>query len=143
MISMGLVWDRAMAVISGRLGILLSLAVLLLILPPIAQAAVNTRRDRQSMMVVIQPSTGNVLAVAQNAPADAQGPIALTACVDASVNSCDAEALCPVRGRWNPVNDAIRDALASVSLADLTANPCQSHGRAALTAPPAVPAAAQ
>ncbi|WP_416367325.1 penicillin-binding transpeptidase domain-containing protein [Nocardia terpenica] len=29
-------------------------------------------------MVVLQPSTGNVLAVAQNAPADAQGPIALT-----------------------------------------------------------------
>lgn len=29
-------------------------------------------------MVVIQPSTGNVLALAQNAPADAQGPIALT-----------------------------------------------------------------
>ena len=29
-------------------------------------------------IVAIQPSTGNVLAVAQNAPADAQGPIALT-----------------------------------------------------------------
>ncbi|MGV9677210.1 penicillin-binding transpeptidase domain-containing protein [Nocardia sp. NPDC003482] len=29
-------------------------------------------------MVVIQPSTGNVLALAQNAPADGQGPIALT-----------------------------------------------------------------
>lgn len=41
MISMGLVWDRAMAVISGRLGILLSLAVLLLILPPIAQAGLE------------------------------------------------------------------------------------------------------
>ena len=71
------------------------------------------------------------------------GPIALTACVDGSASSCDAEALCPVRGRWNPVNEAIRDALASVSLADLTANPCQSHGRTAPTAPPAVPVAAQ
>ena len=29
-------------------------------------------------IVAIQPSTGNLLAVAQNAPADAQGPIALT-----------------------------------------------------------------
>ncbi|MFI5781447.1 penicillin-binding transpeptidase domain-containing protein [Nocardia sp. NPDC051570] len=29
-------------------------------------------------LVVIQPSTGNLLALAQNAPADAQGPIALT-----------------------------------------------------------------
>ncbi|GAA1015190.1 penicillin-binding transpeptidase domain-containing protein [Nocardiopsis tropica] len=41
-----------------------------------AQAAVNTRRDRQSMMVVIQPSTGNVLAVAQNPEADKLGSLA-------------------------------------------------------------------
>ncbi|MGU3437926.1 penicillin-binding transpeptidase domain-containing protein [Actinomycetes bacterium M1A6_2h] len=32
----------------------------------------------QSAIVAIRPSTGGVLAVAQNAPADAQGPIALT-----------------------------------------------------------------
>lgn len=31
-----------------------------------------------AVIVAIQPSTGNLLAVAQNAPADAQGPIALT-----------------------------------------------------------------
>ncbi|GAB3125872.1 penicillin-binding transpeptidase domain-containing protein [Tsukamurella serpentis] len=41
-----------------------------------AQAAVNTRRDRQSMMVVVQPSTGNVLAVAQNPEADKLGSLA-------------------------------------------------------------------
>ncbi len=41
-----------------------------------AQAAVNTRRDRQSMMVVIQPSTGDVLAVAQNPEADKLGSLA-------------------------------------------------------------------
>ncbi|OWK28146.1 hypothetical protein SPMU_30000 [Sphingomonas mucosissima] len=45
MISMGLVWDRAMAVISGRLGILLSLAVILLILPPVAQAGLEAISD--------------------------------------------------------------------------------------------------
>ena len=41
MISIGTVWDRAMAVIAGRLGILLTLAFFLLIVPPIAQAALD------------------------------------------------------------------------------------------------------
>ncbi|PZW44968.1 BadM/Rrf2 family transcriptional regulator [Humitalea rosea] len=47
------------------------------------------------------------------------GPIALTACVDGAVGACDAEATCPVRGRWDPVNDAIRSALSAITLADL------------------------
>ncbi|MHA4849402.1 penicillin-binding transpeptidase domain-containing protein [Rhodococcus sp. MSC1_016] len=42
-----------------------------------AQNAVNARTD-QAMMVVIQPSTGDVLAVAQNKAADRDGPVALT-----------------------------------------------------------------
>ena len=56
------------------------------------------------------------------------GPIALTACVDGASGNCEAEALCPVRGRWDPVNDAIRNALSAVTVADL-ANPisCSSH----------------
>ncbi|WP_019203434.1 penicillin-binding transpeptidase domain-containing protein [Tsukamurella sp. 1534] len=41
-----------------------------------AQAAVDTRRDKQAMMVVIQPSTGDVLAVAQNPEADKLGSLA-------------------------------------------------------------------
>lgn len=49
------------------------------------------------------------------------GPIALTACVDGAVGECDAEAICPVRGRWDPVNDAIRGALAAITVADLAA----------------------
>ena len=47
------------------------------------------------------------------------GPIALTACVDGAIGGCDAEAMCPVRGRWDPVNRAIRNALADVTVADL------------------------
>ena len=43
-----------------------------------AQQAVNVRKDDPTMMVVIQPSTGRLLAVAQNALADAQGPLATT-----------------------------------------------------------------
>ncbi|MFL6122384.1 penicillin-binding transpeptidase domain-containing protein [Actinophytocola sp.] len=41
-----------------------------------AQAAVNTE-PTPSVIVAMQPSTGELLAVAQNASADAQGPIAL------------------------------------------------------------------
>ena len=42
-----------------------------------AQNAVNTT-GKQAMIVVIKPSTGEILAVAQNAAADAQGPLATT-----------------------------------------------------------------
>lgn len=49
-----------------------------------------------------------------------EGPIALTACVDGAAESCDVEALCPMRGNWNKVNAAIQDALTNVSLADMS-----------------------
>lgn len=42
-----------------------------------AQQAVDARTD-QAMMVVIEPSTGKLLAVAQNEAADRDGPVALT-----------------------------------------------------------------
>src|SRR3546814_1432650 len=48
-----------------------------------------------------------------------EGPIALTACVDGATDCCGAEAYCPMRGNWNRVNDAIRQALSSVSLAEM------------------------
>lgn len=48
-----------------------------------------------------------------------EGPIALTACVDGAADSCDAESFCPMRGNWNKVNGAIRQALTSVTLADM------------------------
>ena len=64
-----------------------------------------------------------------------EGPIALTACVDGATGGCEAEALCPVRGRWDPVNDAIRNALTAITIADLAYDPCASHRpRAALPA---------
>jgi Rrf2 family protein len=47
------------------------------------------------------------------------GPIALTACVDGSVGGCESENLCPVRGRWDPVNEAIQTALGAITLADM------------------------
>lgn len=48
-----------------------------------------------------------------------EGPIALTACVDGSQISCDAESFCPMRGNWERVNRAIRSALSDVTLADM------------------------
>ena len=47
------------------------------------------------------------------------GPIALTACVDGAVSGCESQGLCPMRGRWDPVNEAIYQALTSISLADM------------------------
>lgn len=47
------------------------------------------------------------------------GPIALTSCVDGSVNECESVGLCAMRGRWDPVNEAIQSALSSISLADM------------------------
>ena len=47
------------------------------------------------------------------------GPIALTACVEGG--GCDVGGLCAVKGRWDLVNDAIRDALTSITLADMRA----------------------
>jgi Rrf2 family protein len=47
------------------------------------------------------------------------GPIALTACVDGGFGLCEAEHICPVRGRWDPVNAAIRNALSSITVAEI------------------------
>jgi FeS assembly SUF system regulator len=51
------------------------------------------------------------------------GPVALTACVDNAVGFCDVEDGCPVRGRWDPVNEAIRQALAGITVAQLSGPP--------------------
>jgi FeS assembly SUF system regulator len=51
--------------------------------------------------------------------ASIDGPIALTACVEGSGTGCESQGLCPMRGRWDPVNDAIHRALSSITLADM------------------------
>jgi DNA-binding IscR family transcriptional regulator len=38
--------------------------------------------------------------------------------VDGAVG-CESQSLCPMAGRWDPVNAAIRDALTSITLADM------------------------
>jgi FeS assembly SUF system regulator len=52
-----------------------------------------------------------------------EGPIALTACVDGATDCCGSEAFCPMRGNWNKVNGAIREALSAVSLVDMMSFP--------------------
>lgn len=57
-----------------------------------------------------------------------EGPIALTACVEDSATACDAACCCPVRGRWDPVNAAVREALEGVTLAKLASYPARPPG---------------
>jgi FeS assembly SUF system regulator len=47
------------------------------------------------------------------------GPIALTACVEGAPGGCESQGLCPMRGRWDPVNEAIHRALSTITLADM------------------------
>ncbi|MFB3134215.1 MAG: SUF system Fe-S cluster assembly regulator [Rhodospirillales bacterium] len=47
------------------------------------------------------------------------GPIALTECIHDASGECDLEASCPARGSWQVINDVVRRALSSVSLADV------------------------
>lgn len=51
------------------------------------------------------------------------GPVELTACVDGAADACALESVCGVRGRWTPVNAAIRAALERVTLADMMPAP--------------------
>ena len=37
----------------------------------------------------------------------------------ARATECEVAGLCPVRGRWDPVNDAIQQALSAITLADM------------------------
>jgi FeS assembly SUF system regulator len=48
-----------------------------------------------------------------------EGPIGLTACVDQAKHECTLEGACAVRPHWPMVNEAVRGALAGVSLTRL------------------------
>ena len=47
------------------------------------------------------------------------GPIAITACLEESEDLCGTQSICLLSGNWNKANNAILDALKSVSLSDL------------------------
>jgi len=67
-----------------------------------------------------------------------EGPIALTACADTSDEQCGIETLCPVQGKWNRVNTAVRSALAEVTLADMV-DEVAAFGVKKFAAPAAAP----
>ena len=96
MISMGLVWDRAMAVISGRLGILLTLATLLLIVPPIGQAALDALSGTSFAVRSTQMAAAFIVFLAA-----AMGAIAMTAVASNPAVDRD-EALAIGRRRLGP-----------------------------------------
>ena len=69
-----------------------------------------------------------------------EGPIAITECVDVS-SDCSHQSLCPVRGNWQRINDAVRHALEGITLAEMV-HPLSEPklvtlgaGRGVLTAP--------
>ena len=49
------------------------------------------------------------------------GPVAIAACTEGGAGNCVAEPVCPVRGRWDTVNDAVIQALSRITLADMSA----------------------
>ncbi len=52
-----------------------------------------------------------------------EGPIQMTSCVEGSRHDCAIEGNCQVRPHWGVVNEAVRGALAGVSLAHLSRAP--------------------
>jgi FeS assembly SUF system regulator len=52
-----------------------------------------------------------------------EGPISLTVCFDGDGDACEFEAICPTRGNWQRINDAIRRALDGITLAEMAAPP--------------------
>lgn len=56
-----------------------------------------------------------------------EGPIVMTACVDAGDHDCNLSGACRVKPHWNAVNEAVRGALAGVTLAQLAVEPASSE----------------
>ncbi len=48
-----------------------------------------------------------------------EGPIAVTECTDKVNGDCDLERVCPVRSNWHRINEAIREALEKITLAQM------------------------
>ena len=52
-----------------------------------------------------------------------EGPVALTDCVTGQEGDCSVQSLCWMKGRWDPVNQAVSSALSEVSLLDMMPTP--------------------
>lgn len=56
------------------------------------------------------------------------GPIAIVTCAGTH-DSCRAEPKCPAKGKWSPVNQAIRAALQAVRLSDMARSSSWTYGK--------------
>lgn len=76
---------------------------------------VSTRGVAGGFHLAREPGEISVAAIVEAV----DGPIALTQCQHGEVAVCAIHGRCEVRGHWGPINRAVRDALAAVTLADL------------------------
>jgi FeS assembly SUF system regulator len=60
------------------------------------------------------------------------GPIEIVSCANGAADICRAETKCPAKGKWAPVNNAVRAALQAVTLVDMARVP-SSCGHSVLT----------
>jgi FeS assembly SUF system regulator len=81
-----------------------------------AAGLVTSQRGAQGGYRIARPLSRTAIA---DVIVAVEGPIALAACVEGATGGCEAEQSCPVRGRWDPVNTAIRRALSEITLADM------------------------
>ncbi len=80
-----------------------------------AELLVASRGVAGGFVLARRPDTISIAAIVEAV----DGPISLTACVSAISHDCAIEDRCSVRGHWQPINRAVRAALAAVTLADL------------------------
>jgi len=57
-----------------------------------------------------------------------EGPVAITECSLERPGACTQEPLCPVRTHWQRINQVVRDALAGLTLAEMTQPLAMSNG---------------
>jgi FeS assembly SUF system regulator len=65
-----------------------------------------------------------------------EGPIAMTVCVDPSPGECEHESSCACRPSWQQINDKVRGALETISLAELSGPAVPSATTITTIAPP-------
>lgn len=79
---------------------------------------VNAHRGAQGGYSLARPASAITV---REIVAALEGRLALTACVEGADDGCGVEECCPIRGRWDPVNEAVSAALEGVTLARMAA----------------------
>ena len=98
-------------------------------LPEPTVAKVLKKLSKNGVVISIRGASGGYklayskeeITVAQIVTA-VDGPVALTACVEESKDECCYTGCCPVKGRWDRVNVAVKNALSDITLADMMAS---------------------